>query len=69
MTIRPRVPCECTDPGCPAHLGAHTCREVTYPRNVLFRVDMQDQSGTVFCHECMADALDSGLYSSERWEE
>jgi len=66
-TARPRVPCECADPGCPAHVGVSRCRELTYERgHVLFRSDMDDRTGTVFCAECLTDALDSGLFTSEK---
>lgn len=55
--------CECSDPGCSAHLGACMC-----PRAgdvTLFRIDMEDQTGTLFCHDCAADALRSGVFYVE----
>lgn len=66
LSLRPRVQCQCYDQGCPAHTGVGYCREETYPKNVLYRVDMTDESGTVFCPECLQDALESGLFTSSK---
>jgi hypothetical protein len=32
----------------------------------LFRIDMNDRSGTDFCMLCAGDALESGLFSIRR---
>jgi hypothetical protein len=56
--------CECTDPGCPVHKGsycANKSRTIT-----VYRVDMEDKTGTRMCRECANDALDSGVFRSER---
>jgi hypothetical protein len=56
-----RIPCECHDAGCSAHAGIHFCTE---PRTVtLYRVDMDDETGTPMCDGCAGDACDSGLFS------
>lgn len=65
---RPRVQCECADSGCPVHLGADYCHETTYPKNRLYRIDQDDISGTIFCALCLVDALESGVFTSERGE-
>jgi hypothetical protein len=65
-SVRPRFPCECADPGCPAHLGLGKCAEPTYARSRLYRIDMEDHTGTVFCEECYEDALDSGVFSPRK---
>jgi hypothetical protein len=51
--------CECADPGCPCCKGS--CQAAA--RSVLFRVDMEDATGTPMCDGCGGDALDSGLFS------
>ena len=52
--------CQCFDPGCKmGHDGQ--CKErgsVT-----LYRVDMDDNSGTLFCDGCGEDASASGLFT------
>jgi len=50
--------CECSDPGCPVCYGA--CKEVAI--EVLYRADMDDETGTMMCEDCAADALESGLF-------
>lgn len=55
--------CQCSDPGCHAHPGTPNCER---PATItLYRVDMTDYSGTDFCDDCAADALESGLFSDE----
>lgn len=67
--------CECADPGCPA--AGHVIepcdlRGVTQriaccngkTSRLLFRVDMQDLTGTLFCEGCAEDALESGLFTT-----
>lgn len=52
--------CECGDPGCPVHEGVAHCRNsATY---TVYRVDMQDETGTSMCDKCAEDALDSGVF-------
>lgn len=52
--------CECSDNQCPVHNGQNEC--VNLGEVVLYRVDMEDLTGTLFCEECASDALDSGLF-------
>lgn len=54
--------CECSDPGCKSamHAGFSTCSNSG--RIVLYRVDMEDQTGTLFCSACAGDAMESGLF-------
>ena len=51
--------CECSDPGCPACLGLCGKSAVM----TLYRIDMQDLTGTDFCEDCANDAMESGLFS------
>jgi hypothetical protein len=55
--------CECADPNCPFHRGESECSKPVELQ--LFRSDMQDESGTLFCADCGTDALNSGLFSTE----
>jgi len=52
--------CECSDPRCPAHYSVSDCKGVG--NQVLYRIDMEDNSGTAFCDACAEDAMDSGLF-------
>jgi len=51
--------CECSDPGCPACKGRCTKKA----KMCLIRIDMEDETGTLFCNDCSNDALDSGLFN------
>jgi len=53
--------CECGDKGCPVHQGEETCNLNAAVQ--LFRVDMDDQTGTLMCEKCAEDAFDSGLFT------
>lgn len=55
--------CECSDKGCHAHEGTPACRNKGTV--ILYRVDMQDLTGTLFCNDCASDAMESGLFSTE----
>ncbi len=57
--------CECYDMGCKAHAGSSVC-EATGRTRVLYRVDMEDHTGTAMCPGCRADAELSGLFDTER---
>jgi len=50
--------CECSDPGCPHCQGK--CDEGA--TNILYRCDMDDETGTVMCEKCADDALEGGLF-------
>ena len=53
--------CECADPQCPAHKGTSKCANKA--NTVLYRVDMEDASGTLMCDDCADDATQSGLFT------
>ena len=55
--------CQCHDKGCPIHKGNNCCsRQALY---TLYRVDMQDSTGTDFCTACASDAMESGIFTDE----
>lgn len=53
--------CECSDPGCPCAVSGHSGDITT-----LYRVDMEDRTGTLMCETCGDDAFESGVFTSER---
>jgi hypothetical protein len=53
--------CECSDPGCPVCHGK--CRRKVYV--TLYRVDMEDVTGTDMCQGCADDAMDAGVFSTD----
>jgi len=55
--------CKCDDPGCGQCCGG---RKPHSPGRVsrVYRVDMEDRTGSLFCSGCAQDALDSGMFSS-----
>jgi hypothetical protein len=55
--------CECSDKGCNPHIGANQCRALA--TTILYRVDMEDVTGTAFCEWCAEDAWGSGLFTDE----
>jgi hypothetical protein len=57
--------CECTDPGCPVHSGKSQCTH-TSRLTPVYRIDMEDQTGTLMCPACLTDALDSGVFTTEK---
>jgi hypothetical protein len=56
--------CECSDSGCAVHKGESACNNTATV--TLYRIDMVDSTGTLFCEDCAADALDSGLFDTEK---
>lgn len=56
--------CECMDRECIVHSG-DTCQnyEETY---LLYRVDMEDRTGTAFCNSCHTDAMGTGLFTNSK---
>ena len=55
--------CECADAGCAGDHGSSIgpCGKVAI--TTLYRVDMEDATGTDMCVECSDDALDSGVFT------
>ena len=52
--------CECSDHCCPGHPGSDCTSEGEL---ILYRVDMIDNTGTLFCEPCAQDCLASGLFT------
>ena len=73
--------CECSDPGCPcdAHderrlklavqLFGHAETCTAQATQQLHRIDMDDETGVLFCDECAADAQDSGVFTDASGDE
>lgn len=59
QSVKPH--CECSDPGCPVHHGISECKN-TSRLKTLYRIDMEDRTGTQFCPRCANDAYESGLF-------
>lgn len=57
------TPCECADRQCPAgHAERPECGASTRGGLTVFRVDMEDRTGTRMCVQCADDAMASGLF-------
>ena len=54
-----KVRCECSDPQCPECQGK--CEH--WSTEILYRIDMEDETGTAFCDQCSADAMSSGVFT------
>lgn len=52
--------CECSDPGCPAHEGKSECTRIA--TTTVYRIDMDDRTGTRMCRECAEDAMESSVF-------
>ncbi len=60
----PEKKCECADPGCPA--DHNVCMDGLVRESVvLYRIDMEDYTGTEFCNPCAGDAMESGVFSTD----
>lgn len=55
--------CDCTDRGCRFHRGFAWC--TTLADEIVYRVDMEDLTGTLMCSPCAGDAYETGLFTSE----
>lgn len=58
--------CECADKECPKHLidsekRTSICQSIA--TTILYRTDMEDNTGTAMCDECSEDAIDSGVFA------
>lgn len=58
------VICGCTDPACPVHTRHIACHKLA--TQTLYRVDMEDRTGTPMCDGCAEDAFASGLFTEEK---
>lgn len=54
--------CECFDQDC---AEGHTGQCINRAGMTLWRIDMEDQTGTRFCRVCAKDAMESGLFTEE----
>ena len=52
--------CECSDQACPCCDG--DCSNVA--TTTIYRIDMDDESGTPTCDGCAEDAMKSGLFTT-----
>jgi hypothetical protein len=59
-TPRGLGPCGCADPGCPVHPNKSTCPY--RGKTLMYRIDMEDRTGTPMCLKCADDADKSGLF-------
>lgn len=62
--------CDCQDKGCKAHTDEVCCTSL--PRenmSRLYRVDMEDNTGSRFCPACTDDAMGSGLFTDNPCED
>ena len=53
--------CECFDPQCP-----HTTHGHIGETRVLYRIDMEDETGIEMCDTCAEDAWSSGLFTDSK---
>ena len=58
--------CECCDPLCPVDHSSD-CRHTA--TTILYRIDMQDETGAALCEDCADDAFASGLFTDQTDEE
>jgi len=52
--------CECADPECVHHKGISDCKDTA--NTIMYRIDMDDTSGTLMCDDCANDATQGGLF-------
>ena len=52
--------CQDADPACPVHPGISHCPDDA--RVVMYRIDMEDRTGTPVCGACANDMQESGLF-------
>ena len=53
--------CQCADPGCPVHDGRSRCnRNAT---TTMYRIEVEDETGTPMCDGCALDASESGVFA------
>lgn len=73
MTTYSGVPgdskCECSDNGCPVNHGSKTQGCQNKATTILYRIDMEDVTGTAFCDDCAEDAFASGLFTDSTDED
>lgn len=60
-TIAKQVRCECCDDRCLEHKGRDRCHHQA--TDILYRVDMNDETGTAMCDACADDAFSSDVFT------
>lgn len=55
------ITCECSDPACP-HCSGKCKDQATM---TLWRVDMEDRTGSDFCQACGEDCMDAGVFTPD----
>ncbi len=65
-TIPSGEACECNDHLCPNHEGGDCQDEGCM---VLYRIDMEDLTGVMFCDVCADDAMESGVFCTHESED
>jgi hypothetical protein len=61
-----RGECQCVDPGCPVN---HYNRKCNRPaEHTLYRIDMDDDTGTQMCTDCADDAEEAGVFRESQLE-
>jgi len=55
--------CECADSSCPV-VHSVPCEAIDDLVR-LFRIDMEDETGTLLCGGCSDDAMESGLFTKD----
>jgi hypothetical protein len=55
--------CECADSGCPMHENSQYCDCLASV--ILYRIDMDDYTGTAMCDDCANDAIMSGMFTED----
>lgn len=62
--IRLRFLCACCDPSCPTPSNHAQGGGCGLPATaILYRVNMEDHTGTDMCGACAIDAIESGVFS------
>ena len=61
ITMSRKNLCKCSEGMCPCCFGS--CWSVATV--TVYRVDMEDATGTPMCEGCADDAMDSGLFTTE----
>lgn len=57
--------CICIDTECGSHWG-QACGYEDVPITTLYRIDMEDLTGSDMCEECADDAMGSGLFTDTK---
>lgn len=64
VPIQSKHQCECFDPMCPHPGMPHQCQRTS--SIIVYRIDMDDSTGTSMCTVCADDAMESGVFTYSR---